>query len=87
MAAGRGQMSLGGIQFAKDVEILPSVSQSTTRLSLLGRQASLGDCSKEKIGKQHGVFKGRRGGGGRGFSSSRALQDPNVSIQALVFFL
>jgi hypothetical protein len=44
-------MLLGGIQFAKDPEILPLFPQWTTRLSLLGRQASWGDCSKGMIGK------------------------------------
>jgi hypothetical protein len=50
-AAGGGQMSLGGIQYAKDVEILPSFPQRTTRLSLLGRQAPWVDCSEGMIGK------------------------------------
>ena len=37
-----GGLLLGGIQFAKDVEMLPSVPQLTTRLSLLGCGCSHG---------------------------------------------
>jgi hypothetical protein len=60
--AGGGQMSLGGIQFAKDVEIIQLFPQQTTSFSLLGRQASWGDCSEGINGKQCEVVKG--GGGG-----------------------
>ncbi len=74
--AGGGQMSLVGIQFAKDMEILPSFPQRTTRLSLLERQASWGDGSKGMIGKHRGVVEGGRGGGQVAFSLAENCKIP-----------
>ena len=83
-----GGASSGGIQLAMDVLMLPSLSQRTTRLSLLGvgvEEDLGGGCRRGDVGG----IGGRRGvvvqGGGAlagGFSSGRALLDPDLGSQA-----
>jgi hypothetical protein len=75
-----GGLSLGGIQFAKDVEMLLSVPLLTTRLSLLGCGCSNGG---EMIGvvRRGDVICGDLEGLG-GSASGRALRNPGLASQA-----
>ena len=75
-----GGLSLGGIQFAKDFEMLPSGPLLSTRLSLLGCGCSNGG---EMIGvvQRGDVIHGDLEGLG-GSALGQALQNPGLGSQA-----
>jgi hypothetical protein len=83
-----GGASSGGIQLAMDVLMLPSLSQRTTRLSLLGvgvEEDLGGGCRRGDvggIGGRRGVVVRGDGALSGGFSSGRALLDPGLGSQA-----
>lgn len=82
-----GGASSGGIQLAMDVLMLPSLSQRTTRLSLLGvgvKEDLGGGCRRGDvggIGGRRGVVVRGDGALSGGFSSGRALLDPGLGSQ------
>ena len=83
-----GGASSGGIQLAMDVLMLPSLSQRTTRLSLLGvgvKEDLGGGCRRGDvggIGGRRGVVVRWDGALSGGFSSGRASLNPGLGSQA-----
>ena len=75
-----GGLSSGGIQFAKDVEMLPSVPQLTMRLSLLGCGCSHGGEMIGVVRRGDVIRRDLEGSGGTVLG--RASRNPGLGSQA-----